>query len=246
MKRIIINADDLGYSTSVNEAVFKLLEAGRVTSSTLIVNGPAAEAAARELHNWPSASFGVHLNVTEFTPLSCGDNSESPWNRDGRDVFSIPRTREVRKAIAAEWSAQVQRAIDMGVPVSHLDAHHHVHTIPALFPALKDVQRKFGIRKVRLTRNIFDLGEQTRPGLRQGKALWNYCLRHYYRTRTTDRFCGFSIFHSRLMAGEPWEGTVELMCHPGNAAFALETSRVDSPWCSALAPDAKFISYNDL
>ncbi|MGH8658890.1 MAG: ChbG/HpnK family deacetylase [Gammaproteobacteria bacterium] len=44
--KIIINADNLGLSEPVNDAIFAMMRAGRVTSATLVANGAAVEDAA--------------------------------------------------------------------------------------------------------------------------------------------------------------------------------------------------------
>lgn len=249
MKRLIVNADDLGYSQEVNAQIFRGIDSGHVTSATLLMNAPAVEAALRELRHYPQASFGVHLNVTEFPPLTRHPGQAELCNENGefkKKEFWVPSTTEIREAIFTEWCGQVQRAYDLGVPVSHLDSHHHVHTRPKLFPVLKRVQRRFGIRKVRLTRNIYALGSRLRIGLLPAKGAWNLALRNYYRTQTTDGFTDFSAFHSRLEADLPWRGTIELMCHPGDPRFETETNLLGTDWQETLSSQAQLISYNGL
>ncbi|MGO9004690.1 MAG: carbohydrate deacetylase [Beijerinckiaceae bacterium] len=250
MKRIIINADDLGYSKAVNAKIFEFIENGKVTSSTLIMNAPDVEAAVRELRHHNCASFGVHLNVTEFRPLTphprqaalCNDAGEFEAKR----IFNTAITSQARRAIFIEWCGQVQRALDLGVPVSHLDAHHHAHTVPRLFPVLKRVQKEFGIRRVRLTRNMTDPDERLRFGLLQAKVAWNFALRNIYRTSTTDYFTSFLTFYRRSRADIPWNGTIELMCHPANPLFDEETKLIETDWHMAVVQQGKIINYNDI
>ena len=68
--RLIVNADDLGASDVVNDAIFREIEKGRVTSSTFLANGPGVDKAAKAAKQFPHVSFGVHLNLTEYYPLS--------------------------------------------------------------------------------------------------------------------------------------------------------------------------------
>src|SRR6516164_9169595 len=67
---LIINADDLGVSESVNNETFALMQSGLITSATLIANAPAFEDAVRNSKRFPHCSFGVHLNLSVFPPLS--------------------------------------------------------------------------------------------------------------------------------------------------------------------------------
>jgi chitin disaccharide deacetylase len=67
--QVIVNADDLGMSREVNEAIFDLMARGRVTSASLLANAPATEEAIRTIPKFPQCSFGAHLNITEYEPL---------------------------------------------------------------------------------------------------------------------------------------------------------------------------------
>jgi predicted glycoside hydrolase/deacetylase ChbG (UPF0249 family) len=247
--KLIINCDDLGISELVNASIFALMEQRRVTSATLLMNASAIETAALQLRNYPECSFGVHLNVTEFVPLSGHPGLNPLLNANGafaENIRRIPLTSSVRQAVFAEWCAQVERAIAWGIPVSHLDSHHHAHTVPGLFGVLKDVQREFGIRKVRLTRNLAGTSESKPMALMAMKAAWNFMLRHWYSTRTTDRFTSFGAFYERLQAGHKLEGTIELACHPGGEDFAAETELLKGPWKEKLQRNVELMSYNEL
>jgi predicted glycoside hydrolase/deacetylase ChbG (UPF0249 family) len=67
--RLIINADDLGISPVVNDEIFDHINRGFVSSATILGNGPAVADATHQIARFPQASFGVHLNATEFAPL---------------------------------------------------------------------------------------------------------------------------------------------------------------------------------
>jgi predicted glycoside hydrolase/deacetylase ChbG (UPF0249 family) len=250
MMRLIINADDLGYSDLVNDSIFSLIAQGRVTSATMIMNAPAVESAARQVGCYPQASFGIHLNITEFAPLSNHSGLSPLLHPDRREFSGLARKikldKGVQDGVVAEWSAQVERALALGVPVSHLDSHHHVHTEPRLFFALKQVQKKFGIGKIRLTRNIFGPAERQSQLRRGAKWVWNEALRRCHRTTTTDYFTEFETFYLRLKSRQSWRGDIELMCHPGGPGYARETALLDGSWRQELAPDAVLINYNML
>lgn len=252
--RIIINCDDLGANSTVNDSIFELMDQGRVTSATLMMNAPAIEDAVRHIGNYPHCSFGVHLNVTEFAPLSTHPGLQTLLNENRefagnarRDPINIPLTGAAREGVYAEWCAQIERALALGVPISHLDSHHHVHTRASLLGVLKRVQKKFGIRKVRLRRSVPGPHPTLRNRLHFARnSPWNFALRHFFSTRTADGFAAFSLFHERLQAGLGCAGTLELMCHPGRERFAAETEMLSSTWKEMMAPHAQLISYNDL
>ena len=59
--KIIINADDLGKSMKVNDAIFKLMDKNLITSSTIMANGDYVEDAIVRSKKYPNFSFGIHL-----------------------------------------------------------------------------------------------------------------------------------------------------------------------------------------
>jgi predicted glycoside hydrolase/deacetylase ChbG (UPF0249 family) len=247
--KVIVNADDLGYSADTNRAIFDLIERGRVTSATLMANAPAVEEAATELKRFPRASFGVHLNLTEFAPLAPTPGLAPILGADGRFADNIRRIRldgPIKTAILTEWCAQIDRLRALGVPLSHFDSHHHVHTIAGLFPVLKTLQSRYGMRKVRATRNLYDAGQKLRPGLGAAKGVWNMALRHIYATRTAATFTTLESFHSQVSHGYRPAGTVELMVHPGNRDFEDETRLLAGPWIETVEPKLQLISYHEL
>ena len=138
--RLIINADDLGYNGIVNDSIFRLMSEGMVTSASLIMNAPAAEDAAHRANDYTNCSFGVHLNITEFAPLSSALHLSPILSNGGSFNGKISRTKITTRlllAIFTEWSEQIERAKAVGLRISHIDLHHHVHTIPQLFVVVK-------------------------------------------------------------------------------------------------------------
>ena len=251
--KIIINCDDLGASLNVNDRIFELMEQRRVTSATLMMNGPGAEDAVQRIGKFRGCSFGVHLNLTEFSPLT-GQTGLLPLLDDHgefngtarRHPRDISLTASIRARVYAEWCAQIERALALGVPISHIDSHHHVHTRLSLLPVLHRLRQRFGIRKVRLRHNVSGVSHPMSPLRLARNSAWNFILRHYVGAKTTDSFASFSVFHERLQAGLGWKGTIEAMCHPGGESFAAETELLRANWQQRLGRDAQLISYNDL
>ena len=119
----LVNADDLGHSTAVNDAIFAAYDRGLLVSTTLLVHGPAFRGAVHGLRARPRLRMGVHLDSSEFAP------------------------REVDRFTA--WCDQVARARDAGLDPLHLDAHHHAHFEWRALPALVRVLQATGIRRIR-------------------------------------------------------------------------------------------------
>lgn len=250
--QVIVNADDLGISPQVNDSVFKLMELGLITSATLIANAPHLEEACQRIGDFPGRSFGVHLNVTEFSPLSAPEKLAGLL--DGQGIFEAHRIRRVSldstlaEGIFQEFGAQIERLRSLGVALSHIDSHHDIHTIPGVFPILKRVQKQFQIRRVRLSRNMYTRRDSPGKRLLMKKALYNFLLRHYVRTKTTQRFGEFKAFHELATTGKLKGRTFEVMVHPGSQAFDYEdeTELLRSPWREALGFPIRLVSYLDL
>lgn len=251
--KLIINADDLGYSVDTNRAIFSLMRCFRITSATLMANGPAFQDAVRHIPDFPNFSFGVHLTLTEFQALTTPQIFYDTKMIDERGVF----TRELRKlrpnsallsAILKEWEQQVLRILDNGVSVSHFDSHHHTHTIPWLFFALKKLQKRFNVRKVRASMNSYYQKEYSPPRrLLMSKKIWNFALRNIYRTRTADYLTFFEWFLANSYDGMVGsQGVAELMCHPGQPASSEVTELLRSDWVARLPFPIELISYHEL
>lgn len=245
--RIIVNSDDLGLGHEVNDRIFGLMQQGRITSATLLMNAPAAADAVSRIAEFPRVSFGVHLNATEFQPLTAHEGLAPLLDEQGRfagNAHRVPITREIQEAVFMEWCAQVERALALGVPVSHLDSHHHTHIRPGFFTALKRVQKKFGIWRVRRTGNL-PAGKSNYRGKVAGAA-WNAAVRADFRTRTTNWFASFIDWYEYMQAGLPLHGTIELMTHPGHSSFTVETELVSGEWKRELAFHSQLVSYMEL
>ena len=68
--RLIINADDCGYSKTNNSHIKQAIEKGKITSTTIMANMPEVEDAIRLYETYHNdISFGIHLNLTEGEPL---------------------------------------------------------------------------------------------------------------------------------------------------------------------------------
>lgn len=248
-RRIIINADDLGLNSRVNEETFALMEAGLVTSASILANGAAFRDAVGRAGNHPGCSFGVHLNLTAGRPLNPSRGLRPLLDADGnlRQLASYHRlSPSTVEAACRELMAQVAAVRAAGIRVSHLDSHQFVHTQPRLFWMLKRIQSTFGIRRVRLSKNIHPPGgDHPSPFLLQRKALWNCALRRFYRTVTTRGFTDFATFR-QVVGRLPLPESIELMVHPGNERFSAETALLRA-WEPERSPiPVRLISYHDL
>ena len=132
----------------------------------------------------------------------------------------------------------------MSIPLSHLDSHQHVHTIPQLFPVIKAIQRRFGLRRIRATRNIYTRKENPGKGLLVKKLAMNWGLRRIYTSRTTD---GFTDLPGLLDMGQDDVAgfrSIELMVHPGAADHEWESATLCGDWARLLPFPVELCSYH--
>jgi predicted glycoside hydrolase/deacetylase ChbG (UPF0249 family) len=65
VRRLIVNADDLGFTPGVNRAILEAHARGIVTSSTLMAQGPAFDDAVQLAKQAPQLSIGCHVVLTD-------------------------------------------------------------------------------------------------------------------------------------------------------------------------------------
>jgi chitin disaccharide deacetylase len=246
---IIVNADDLGMSREVNDATFELMSRGRVSSATILANAPATRDAARRAQAFPRCSFGVHLNLTQFEPLTGGPGARLLGDERGQ-MTRANRTAAADpariRAAYRELCAQIECVARLGVRITHLDSHHHVHTRPGFFPVLKAVQRRYGIRRVRLSKNFYAPDAPCPAPLAWRKRAYNQALESVYATVTTGAFTEFLTYYHADDISRRSIDRVELMVHPGAASAARETAILESDWIARMGRQVQLISYADL
>jgi predicted glycoside hydrolase/deacetylase ChbG (UPF0249 family) len=243
MKRLIVNADDFGWSEAVTSGIIQGHLQGLITSTTLMVNlSGTAETLARARRETPKLAIGLHLNLTEGTPLSA--EAAVMVGETGQFRRSLPalfwksrRSPDVRRAIAAELEAQAAWAKDHGLTISHFDSHKHVHMHPAILPVVIALALRHGVRAIRTTAEIelpdvakflpadWGLPARLAQGVRTAVARrWGLAAKAAVARAglaTTDWFFGVRAtggvsapLIQHLLQHGP-DGTGELMVHPG-------------------------------
>ena len=175
MKRLIINADDLGLTPGVNRAIAECHQHGIVTSTTLMAASSAFTQAAqlftREPDPQPTTpnvltfptkpnqpiSIGCHVMLVDGEPLSPPDQVPSllapGTQRFRQSITEIARAALTGKLhpvhIYDEASAQFDKLQAAGITISHFDTHKHTHMFPQILRPLLRAARDAGIRAVR-------------------------------------------------------------------------------------------------
>ena len=130
-KLLIINGDDTGMCHAANAATIDSLERGLMTSATIMVPCPWFTEIARYAKANPEKDFGIHLchtsewQVYRWGPVASRDKVPGLVDSQGYLWPSVPEVYIHGKPEQAliEGRAQIQKALDAGVDVSHLDSH---------------------------------------------------------------------------------------------------------------------------
>lgn len=234
MKKLIINADDLGINPQRSHGIFLCHEQGVVTSASLIVNTSDSEAAVRRAQE-RNLPIGLHLNLTEGGPLSPVDAIQSLLTTDGylltREGFlsALRRGNIEREHIEREVRAQFEWFQEHAGQPTHVDSHHHIHIQPMIVPILVPILDRYGISFVRIpSEPLPPFGYEIEPEKlkhsidvtqQAENARATYAA---HGIRSTDHFRGLALSGNSSMrnlrhtVSRLPEGTTELMVHPGS------------------------------
>lgn len=97
-----------------------------------------------------------------------------------------------------EWTAQVERFIETGLKPTHLDSHHHIHTIVELQSVVRKLSKKFGLPVRRNGRISIEGVEPTA----------DISIFDFYSEGVKEDY--FAMLSNQLEDGI----TAEIMCHP--------------------------------
>ncbi len=150
--RLIVNADDLGLSKSVNEAILFCYKEGYINSSSIITNTPLFDETAQLVHdNKVITNLGVHINFAENKPLTNFKyneylNHNGEWNWEQTRKYSNSLNTEVKNAFLTELYAQVDRALSADLNITHIDSHYHLHILPCFYDLFIKAAKKYNIK----------------------------------------------------------------------------------------------------
>jgi hopanoid biosynthesis associated protein HpnK len=157
LKRLIVTADDFGAAHEINDAVEAAHRDGILSAASLMVAAPAAADAIARARRLPRLRVGLHLVLSEGRPLLSAsrlghlvdDNGFFRANLAALGTL-IACSRQARRQVAAEISAQFEAFRDTGLALDHCNAHQHFHLHPVIARLLIAIGRSFGLRAVRL------------------------------------------------------------------------------------------------
>jgi chitin disaccharide deacetylase len=157
---LIVNADDYGLTLGISRGILEAHRHGIVTSASVLAIGPAYPKVADWLLDEGDLGIGVHLAaVGEDPPLLTPDEIPTLLDDTGRLCHTygqfVARAATGRvdpDDLTREFTAQLEVVQDLGLPITHLDAHQHLQLWPPVREVVLDLALRFGIPAVRVPR----------------------------------------------------------------------------------------------
>lgn len=190
-RALIVNADDFGQSSGINEGIARAHEHGIVTSASLMVNWHASADAAEYARAHPHLSIGLHVDFGEWAYR--GDEWV-PVYQVISDMSPDAIARELNRQLALFYEL-------VGHGPTHLDSHQHAHRDEPLRSILRDLARTLAVPLRQITRRV------------------RYCGGFYGQTAEGAPFpVGISKANMLRILRTLRPGITELGCHPGRRA----------------------------
>jgi predicted glycoside hydrolase/deacetylase ChbG (UPF0249 family) len=212
--RVIFNADDLGLTDGVSAGIAEAISRGCVGATTAMAAVPGSP---ERLTQWAPiivGRIGAHLQLTSGRPIL--DPALVPTLVRANGTF--PESKKNLKSaakdeIVREWHAQIAVLRDVGIQITHLDTHHHVHKHWHIFAAFLEIACHYRLP-------VRALNDEMRRALRAaGVPCVERTLLEWYAGDLSEVRL-LSILQDGSAACVP-PCTLELMCHPGRADSSL-------------------------
>lgn len=231
----IFNADDFGISKGVNAAIVKAHREGILNSASLMINQKYAAEAVKSAKEMPDLEIGLHVNLTNEYPAA--PVQQIPLLVDGQGklkngfvnllLLSFLKPRQLRQQAEIEMRAQIVKYLATGLSLQHIDSHRHVHLIPQIFKAMRELQKEFAVPRIRvMNENIFNTLKynKNKSWLFDGALIKYVLLRflcwwngykndvYFYTLMYTCKIAKEQFNNVKIPSGYK---AVEIMIHPG-------------------------------
>lgn len=201
-RRLIVNADDFGFNQAITDGIVEAHQNGIVTSTTLMINMPAAEYAVERYQDCPRLSVGLHVNLTAGRPLS--DPADVPSLVNDRGMFVDQMTFFKRGMLGRFRSADLEREMrrqferihELGLTPTHADSHHHAASCVQPFFIKLRLMKEFKVTRMRTHRGWYRR-DRSVPGTMQ---------RLLRTLRTNVRRCPFRCYYEFQHQYCKWHG----------------------------------------
>ena len=210
-ENIIVNADDFGLRPSINQAIVNCFEKGYINSTSFLTNTPYFEDTVHLIKDYKVISnIGIHVDLAEGRPITNFDkltflDDDGNWNLKETNKKIRVLDKNTKALFIKEIYAQIDKALAANIDITHLDSHHHLHTLPCFYPLFLQAAKQYGLK--------LRLAQTTNEG--------NY-IKFSYRKFINRRFKVdhvqysdyFENVHHFLKSDHSRQGVTEIMLHP--------------------------------
>lgn len=199
--KLIMNADDFGISKAINLGIIEGFKNGIVRSTTLMCNMEATEHAVNLAKENPELGVGIHLVLTAGRPLSKNVNTliDDKGNFLKYDKMADAACIEdVRK----EFRCQFEKFLSFGIVPTHIDTHHHVHSMDSIFEVVAELAEEYNVP----VRYIEAIGKEKYGNIKTTTKL----IDNFYNLPMIEPKMLIKILEDNIKVD-----TLEIMCHPG-------------------------------
>src|SRR5699024_313135 len=195
--KIIINADDFGYSNGVNYGIIDAYKNGILTSTTCLTNGHGFTHAIQLAKENTKLGVGVHLTLTSGKPLTGNLSSLTDSSGKFKNISHYENKFYIdTKELYIEWKTQIEKFLSTGLKPTHLDSHHHVNNLPNIKPVFLQLATEYNLP----VRNNLGRSENY-PGIKTVD---------YFERQPETILKATQEFKNDYKSYE----TIEIMCHP--------------------------------
>ena len=239
LRQLIVNADDFGFTEGVTAGILQCMRQGIVTSTTVMANMPFAGESIRRLLAEGHRSVGIHLNLTSGPAARTRNSRLTSPNGTFLGAGVLWRDGMLRRLpveeIELELAAQIETIRSMGIEVSHVDGHHHIHVLPQIVQVVAKLCKRYMVPAVRLPcTNGYGLSLINRlkwqlVNFNAGRARQTFQI---YGLKMPDHFVAWygsgvdTLADLQLTLKSIGTGVTEIAVHPGidDAALAIMDS----------------------
>lgn len=238
MSRLLLHADDFGMNDAVTLGILEGFARGVLTSTSILVNSPAADRAIKEWRrleqlrssgNLPSSTvrrrlgdpdapfdLGVHLNLTQGQPLTHERFPADLLDREGQflspgRLFSKLLVEGCRwqTAVREELTAQIGWLVARGLQPTHLNGHQYVETMPVVRDLLPSLAEQFRVTWVRAACEPGHCRNSLRPGMRVANCAMSM-IKHRWALALRRKLDAAGIDHPDAYFGASHAGRIDL------------------------------------
>lgn len=144
--KLIINAEDFGFSHSINEGIEFCLKNKLISCASIMISAPFADEAVEICKKNKFKNIGIHLNLTWGKPVLPPKQIKTLCEKDGTFHYmcSMPFFGKYADA-KKELKAQIEKFIKTGLKPKYLDFHHFFCEMPEIFKAYLELAKEYNL-----------------------------------------------------------------------------------------------------